>query len=42
MKQIAVLIVRLIANIGNPDVQLQVREEVDQICHRFPVPGIND
>lgn len=42
IKRIASLIVRIINNIGNPDIQQQVRQEVSQICSRFPVPGIND
>ena len=42
MRQIASLIVRIITNIGNPDIQNQVKEEVSQICSRFPVPGIDD
>ena len=42
MKRIAALMVRVIANAGDPAVQRQVREEVSQICHRFPVPGIDD
>ena len=42
MKHIASLIVKVITNIGNPNVQNQVRQEVAQICHRFPVPGIDD
>ena len=42
MKQIATLIVKVIANIGDPNTQNQVRQEVSQICHRFPVTGIDD
>jgi len=42
MKRIASLIVKVITNIGNLDIQNQVKEEVSQICHRFPVPGIDD
>ncbi len=42
MKHIASLIVKVITNIGNPNVQNQVSQEVAQICHRFPVPGIDD
>jgi len=38
MKQIAALIIRVISNIGNLDVQSQVKEEVSQICQRFPIP----
>ncbi len=41
MKLIASLIVRVITNIGNLDIQNQVSQEVSQICHRFPVPGID-
>ena len=42
MKHIASLIVKVITNIGNPNVQNQVGQEVAQICHRFPAPGIDD
>ena len=38
MKQIASLIIKVINNIGNLDIQDQVKEEVRQICHRFPIP----
>lgn len=41
MKHIARLIVKVITNIGNQDVQNQARQEVAQMCHRFPVPGID-
>jgi len=42
MKRIASLIVRVVTNIGNLDIQNQVSQEVSQICHRFPIPGIDD
>lgn len=42
MKRIASLIVTVINNIGNPKIQNQVREEVSQMCSRFPVPGADD
>jgi glycine hydroxymethyltransferase len=42
MKLIASLIVKVITNIGNLDIQNQVKQEVNQICQRFPLPGIND
>ncbi len=42
MKLIASLMVKVITNIGNLDIQNQVRQEVSQICQRFPVPGIDD
>ena len=42
MKHIASLIVKVISNIDDTDTQKQVHEEVSQICHRFPVPGIDD
>ena len=42
MKRIASLIVKVITNIDNLNVQTQVREEVSQLCHRFPVPGIEE
>jgi glycine hydroxymethyltransferase len=42
MKRIASLIVKVISNTGDPNVQNQVKEEVSQICSRFPVPGIDN
>ncbi|MBA7496031.1 Serine hydroxymethyltransferase [subsurface metagenome] len=42
MKHIASLVVKVIANVGNSDIQNQVSQEVSQLCHRFPVPGIDD
>jgi len=41
MKHIASLVMKVIANIGNLDVQEQVSQEVSQLCSRFPVPGID-
>lgn len=41
MKRIASLIVRVIANIGDLNVQSQVNEEVGQMCRQFPAPGID-
>jgi len=37
MKRVASLIVKVISNIGNLDSQNQVKEEVSQLCSRFPV-----
>ncbi len=42
MKHIASLIVKVITNIGNSDIQHEVRQEVSRICRRFPLPGIDD
>ncbi|MBA7495912.1 Serine hydroxymethyltransferase [subsurface metagenome] len=42
IKKIASLIIKVVTNIGNPDVQNQVRQEVAQMCHRFPKLGIDD
>jgi len=42
MKRIASLIIKVITNIGDQNIQNQVRQEVSQICHRFPIPGIDD
>ncbi len=41
MKQIASMVVRIINNLGDPEIEKQVRQEVSQICSRFPVPGID-
>jgi len=42
MKRIASLIIKVITNISDQNIQNQVRQEVSQICHRFPIPGIDD
>ena len=42
MKLIASLIVKVITNISDPDIYTQVSQEVSRLCHRFPVPGIDD
>ena len=42
IKQIAAMIIKILANIDNSKIQKEVREEVSQICSRFPVPGIDD
>jgi glycine hydroxymethyltransferase len=42
MKRIASLIVKVISDIDNQKIQKEVKEEVSQICSRFPVPGITD
>jgi glycine hydroxymethyltransferase len=42
MKHIAALIVKVIKNVDNDKVIEEVRQEVAQICRRFPVPGIDD
>ena len=42
MKHIASLLVKVITNIGDLDIQKQVRQEVSQLCSNFPVPGIDD
>jgi glycine/serine hydroxymethyltransferase len=42
MKRIASLIIKVLTNIGDLNVKKQVRDEVSQICQRFPVPGIDD
>jgi glycine hydroxymethyltransferase len=41
MKQIASLVVRIINNLGDPEIERQVRQEVSRICSRFPVPDID-
>ncbi len=41
MKRIAELMAQIITNIGDSDVRLRAREEVSEMCRRFPVPGID-
>jgi glycine hydroxymethyltransferase len=42
MKQIAAMIIKILANIDNPKIQREVRQKVSELCSRFPVPGIDD
>ena len=42
MEHLACLIVKVINNMGNTDTLNQVSQEVRELCHRFPVPGIDD
>jgi len=42
MKLIASLVLKVITNIGNQDIQNRVSQEVSQVCHRFPVLGVDD
>ncbi|MCK4862694.1 MAG: serine hydroxymethyltransferase [Dehalococcoidales bacterium] len=42
MKLIAALIVKVINHADSPKVRDEVRQEVAQMCQRFPVPGIID
>jgi len=42
MEHLACLIVKVINNMGNTDTLNQVNQEVRELCHRFPVPGIDD
>jgi len=42
MKRIAAMIVNVISHIDDIKIRQQVRDEVAQICSRFPVPGIDD
>ena len=42
MKRLAALIVRLISDSRSPDTRDQVRQEVSEMCQRFPVPGVDD
>jgi glycine hydroxymethyltransferase len=42
MKRIASLIIKIIGNIDDCSLQNQIREEVIQMCQRFPVPGIDE
>ncbi|MCJ7764044.1 MAG: serine hydroxymethyltransferase, partial [Dehalococcoidales bacterium] len=42
MKCIASMVIKVISHIDDLEVQRQVKEEVIQMCSRFPVPGIDD
>ena len=41
MKQIAAWIIKIIGHLGDTSVEAQVRDEVKQMCTRFPVPSID-
>jgi glycine hydroxymethyltransferase len=41
IKQVAALIIKVLSDPDNISVRQQVREEVNSICQRFPVPGID-
>ncbi|MFC1993007.1 serine hydroxymethyltransferase [Chloroflexota bacterium] len=41
MKRIASSIVKIITNVDDQNICSQVKEEVNQMCSRFPVPGID-
>jgi glycine hydroxymethyltransferase len=40
MKLIARLIVRVLSNLGDEKIYDEVRQQVSEVCNRFPVPGI--
>ncbi len=42
MKQIAGMIVRVLEHRGDGAVYDDIREEVDALCHQFPVPGLEE
>ena len=42
IRQVASLIVKVIDNFGNSDIENEVRQEVIDICSRFPVPYIDN
>ena len=41
MKQIAAWILKVIGHIGDKAIETQIREEVKQLCSRFPIPSID-
>jgi glycine hydroxymethyltransferase len=41
MKQVGSLMAEVLKNIDKPEVKQQVRNEVNKICQRFQVPGID-
>jgi len=42
MKRLAAMIIEIIGHIDDCALQERTREEVVQMCQRFPVPGIDD
>ena len=41
MKLVAKWVARTIENYGNEAILAEIREEVNQLCQKFPVPGID-
>ena len=41
MKQVAAWIIKVVSHIDDKAIETQVREEVKQLCSRFPVPSIS-
>lgn len=41
MKQVAAWIIKVVSHIGDKAIETQIREEVKQLCSRFPVPSIS-
>jgi glycine hydroxymethyltransferase len=41
MRRVAALIARVLSNIGDAEVYRRTRADVQEICARFPVPGLN-
>jgi glycine hydroxymethyltransferase len=41
MKRVANMIMKVISNINDTEIQAQVKKEVIEMCHSFPVPGID-
>jgi glycine hydroxymethyltransferase len=42
MKKTTALIVRVVKGISDRDLRLKVRQEVSEMCRRFPLPGVDD
>jgi len=42
MRKIAALVVRVVNNISDKNLRRQVSQEVNEMCRRFPLPGIDD
>jgi glycine hydroxymethyltransferase len=40
MRSIAQLVVKVLSNLGNEQAYREVRQAVEEISHRFPVPGL--
>jgi len=42
MEQVARLIVRVLSNIGNERVYDEIQHQADEMCRKFPVPGLTE
>lgn len=42
MEQIARLVVRVLSNLGNEKVYNEIQRQANEMCRKFPVPGLTE